>query len=87
MLIAWPDDRFTLERRPRGAATGERYAIDVQQADRLIRKHGLRGGENRVELRRKLREAFRSAADGLASLADAERQIAEAMRRRRDEND
>lgn len=85
-LLVWPDDRYTLERRADGAHSGTRQAIDASRADRLIREHGLgarheRSESEREELQRQLREAFLRAAEGLAVLADAERQIAEATER------
>ncbi len=81
-LLVWPDDRYTLERRACGTGESQSYAIDAHEADVLIRRHGLRTDASRAEVRRQMRDAFRRAAEGMSALADAERQIAEAMRRR-----
>ncbi len=83
LLVVWPDHRYTLHSVGEGDGSTESRSISATEADEIICEHVMNSSQSLLAAG--LNKAFMKAAEGLRILSDAEHQMREELKRRREE--
>ena len=83
LLVVWPDHRYTLHSVGEMDGSTESRSVSASEADEIICKHVMNSSQSLLAAG--LNQAFMKAAEGLRILSDAEHQMQEELKRRREE--